>query len=133
MLGPMVPPLLTAALLVLAPSPASAPALLLGQEQESSPPRWHGHERLDFEVAGKPARLVVPTNPAPGRPWVWRARFPDFHAGPDRILLERGFHIAHVDTGGMLGGPKAMAIWDRFYEVTSERTTGSRPGRPSRG
>ena len=119
MLGPMVPQLLTAALLSLALSPSATAA----QDRAADPgsaaaaPRWHGYERLDLEVDGKRARLILPEHPAPGRPWVWRARFPDFHAGPDRILLERGFHIAHVDTGGMLGGPKAMAIWDRFYEV----------------
>lgn len=119
MLGPMVPQLLTAALLSLALSPSAAAA----QDRAADPgsaaaaPRWHGYERLDLEVDGKRARLILPEHPAPGRPWVWRARFPDFHAGPDRILLERGFHIAHLDTGGMLGGPKAMAIWDRFYEV----------------
>ena len=89
---------------------------------------WHGHERLDFEVAGKAARLVVPANPAPGRPWVWRARFPDFHAEPDRILLERGFHVAHVDTTGMLGSPRAMAIWDRFYDhLRTEHRLAAKP------
>ncbi|MGB0332000.1 MAG: alpha/beta hydrolase family protein, partial [Planctomycetota bacterium] len=115
----MVPQLQTAALLSLALFPSAIAAQDRGIEPApvAAVTRWHGYERLDLEVAGKRARLIVPEHPAPGRPWVWRARFPDFHIGPDRILLERGFHIAHVDTGGMLGGPKAMAIWDRFYEV----------------
>ncbi len=128
MLGPMVPPLLIAALLVLAPLATTAAAQDGAREPEPGAPRWHGHERLDFEVAGKRARLILPEHPAPGRPWVWRARFPEFHVGPDRILLERGFHVAHVDTGGMLGGPKAMEVWDRFYEhLRSEHGLAARP------
>jgi sialidase-1 len=91
-----------------------------GTAEETDVARWNGHRRLDFVVSGKPARLVIPEHPAPGRPWVWRARFPDFHTGADLILLERGFHIAHVDTEGMLGGLKAMAIWDVFYDTLRE-------------
>ena len=59
---------------------------------------------------------------------MWRARFPDFHPGPDRLLLERGFHVAHVDTAGMLGGARAMEVWDRFYEqVRAEHGLAARP------
>ncbi|MEM9378555.1 MAG: GDSL-type esterase/lipase family protein [Planctomycetota bacterium] len=83
-----------------------------GQEETSD---WNGYRRIDLEIEGTPARLVLPEHAAPGRPWVWRARFPDFHAESDRILLERGFHVAHVDTGGMFASPRAMEIWDAFY------------------
>lgn len=130
MLDPMLPTLLIAALLSLTTTPSAAPCQDGGTSagSQATTSRWHGHERLDFEVAGKRARLILPEHPAPGRPWVWRARFPDFHAGPDRILLDRGFHIAHVDTGGMLGGPRAMAIWDRFYDLLrAEHELGPRP------
>ena len=81
---------------------------------------WHGFARYDFEVDERPCRVIVPENAAPGRPWVWRARFPDFHAEADQILLERGFHIAHIDTNGMLGSPRAMAHWDAFYAEMTE-------------
>ncbi|MEM6568085.1 MAG: GDSL-type esterase/lipase family protein [Planctomycetota bacterium] len=77
---------------------------------------WNGYRRVDMEIAGRAARLVLPEHAAPGKPWVWRARFPDFHADSDLILLERGFHVAHVDTGGMFGGPRSMAVWDAFYD-----------------
>ena len=127
-----------AALLALLPAPLAARAARVAAIQDggggsaaqvaTSTSDWHGFERLDFEVAGRRARLVRPAHPAPGRPWVWRARFPDFHAGPDRLLLERGFHVAHVDTGGMLGGPRAMAVWDRFYErLRAEHGLAARP------
>lgn len=98
------------------PAPAQ-PASLLPQAEGTIETSWHGHRRLDFFVEGKPSRLVTPKHPAPGRPWVWRARFPDYHTEPDLILLERGYHIAYCDTAGMLGGAQAMAIWDVFYET----------------
>lgn len=83
--------------------------------------RWRGFERHDFEVDGRSAYVVSPRGAAPGRPWVWRARFPNFHAAADLILLERGFHVAYLDTAGMLGSPRAMGHWDAFYQFVTER------------
>ena len=77
---------------------------------------WNGYSRYDFQVDGRNCYVVTPKKPAPGNPWVWRARFPGFHIEADLLLLERGFHIAHMDTGGMLGSPGALDHWDKFYE-----------------
>jgi predicted peptidase len=51
----------------------------------------------------------LPKEVAEGRPWVWRARFPSYHTEADELLLAGGFHIAYMNTGGMLGSPKAKA------------------------
>ena len=90
------------------------------QRVEANGLEWNGYPRIDLSIEAKSARLVSPKHPAPGRPWVWRARFPDFHTGCDLILLERGFHIAYIDTGGMHGGLEAMKIWDAFYKEMHE-------------
>ena len=76
---------------------------------------WNGFQKFEFKVDDKDAYVVAPTNPAPGNPWVWRARFPNFHAEADLILLRRGFHIVRINTDGMFGSPKAMEHWDRMY------------------
>lgn len=76
---------------------------------------WRGYTRYDFPFAGKKAYVVVPKEVRKGRPWVWRARFPGFHAEADLLLLQRGFHVAHLDTGGMLGSDRALDLWDQFY------------------
>lgn len=78
---------------------------------------WYGYTRYDFPFAGKKAYVVVPKEVRKGSPWVWRARFPGFHAEADLLLLERGFHIAHLDTGGMLGSDPALDLWDQFYQA----------------
>jgi len=77
--------------------------------------QWNGHDRFDFTVAGRPCHVVVPKRPAPGRPWVWRARFPNYHTQVDLLLLGRGFHVAHMNTGGMFGSDRALKDWDAFY------------------
>jgi sialidase-1 len=82
---------------------------------------WHGFDRYDFEVDGRPAYVVVPKQPAKGNPWVWRARFPGFHDEIDQVLVKAGFHIARINTDGMLGGPRAMKHWDAFYAFVIER------------
>ena len=89
---------------------------LVAPEWEGEVSNWNGFDKTDFKFDSRNAFIVAPKTPAPGNPWVWRARFPGFHAESDLILLSRGFHIAHIDTNGMLGSPKAMKFWDKFYQ-----------------
>ncbi|RCS46392.1 hypothetical protein DTL42_15615 [Bremerella cremea] len=77
---------------------------------------WHGYERFDFSVDDRPAYVVTPQQAAAGNPWVWRARFPGFHAEADLLLLEQGFHIAYINTDNMFGSERAMKHWDKFYD-----------------
>jgi len=82
---------------------------------------WLGCERHDFEVDGRACWVVAPRVRAAGNPWVWRARFPQFHTELDEALLEEGLHIAYLDTAGMLGSPRALDHWDRFYDDMIQR------------
>jgi len=85
------------------------------------PTNWKGFKKHDFEVDGRKCYVVAPKHAAPGNPWVWRARFPGFHAEADLILLQRGFHIAHVNTNGMLGSDAALDHWDKFYDTLTNK------------
>ncbi|MDB6169478.1 MAG: hypothetical protein JWM88_2342 [Verrucomicrobia bacterium] len=83
---------------------------------------WHGYRRLDFVVAGRPALLICPAKPAPGKPWVWRAEwFGERHAPQVSLaLLERGWHLAYMNAADLYGAPPAMALFDAYYQrVTS--------------
>ena len=82
---------------------------------------WKGFKRYDFTFEQRNARLIVPDKPLPGIPWIWRARFPDWHTEADSILVSRGFHIAYVNTDDMFGSPGAMAVWNRFYLFLTEK------------
>ena len=90
--------------------------------------QWHGFDRFHFKVADRDAYLVAPEKSAPGNPWVWRARFPDFHFEMDVELLKAGYHVAYVNVAGMFGSPRAMKIGDAFYEyITGERKLSTTP------
>lgn len=83
--------------------------------------RWKGFSREVFPFDGHPAFVTKPANPAPGRPWVWRTSFPDFHSEIDEELLRRGFHVAYVDVVAMLGSDASLEIMERFQSVCIER------------
>ncbi|MFB9057315.1 GDSL-type esterase/lipase family protein [Mariniflexile ostreae] len=76
---------------------------------------WKGFERLHFKIEGKAAFLTRPEKPLPGNPWLWRGRFPDYHAEIDSMLLAKGFHVAYINTDNQFGSPKAVAVWSEFY------------------
>ena len=86
------------------------------------------YPRLDGIVDGCPATLVVPREPAEGRPWIWRAEFFDAFPGADLALLARGWHLAYIQVGNTFGAPDALAHWDPFYALlTTEFGLAPRP------
>jgi sialidase-1 len=89
---------------------------------------WSGFEKYTFKFENKTAWVKVPKKSAPGNPWVWRGRWADFHTGTDLILLQKGFHIAYLETGGMLGCDAALDLWDKFYdEMTGKYKMSKKP------
>ena len=78
---------------------------------------WQACDCYNFRVADRAALVVVPKDEAPGRPWIWRARFFGHEPQADLALLGKGFHVAYVDVVNLYGGPEAVAIWDQFYEL----------------
>ena len=84
--------------------------------------QWHGFDQYHFQVADRNAYLVVPKEARKGMPWIWRARFPGFHAEMDIELAGKGYHIGYVDVAGLFGGPRAIEIGDQFYtQMTTTR------------
>ena len=76
---------------------------------------WKGFKRYDFKHQKRAARLIIPNNPLPGNPWIWRARFPEWHTEADSILVAEGFYLAYINTDNKYGSPHAINIWDSFY------------------
>lgn len=81
---------------------------------------WHGFQKVSFLVDGTPAYYVKPAKSIAGNPWVWRSSFPDWHISMDSILLEKGFHIAFINTDDRYGDPQAMLKWDDFYNYLTQ-------------
>lgn len=93
-------------------------------ERES---QWNGYRQLHFKIAGRAAYIVVPKQAAPAKPWVWRARFPGYHAEMDITLLGKGYHIAYVDVAELFGSPRAVKIGDQFYAHLLQHDFHSKP------
>lgn len=81
---------------------------------------FHGFAQHKFEHDGLKCLLVLPKEEAPGRPWIWRARFFGHRPEVDLALLEKGFHVAYVDVKNLYGSPEAVDRWNRFYAYLTE-------------
>ncbi len=82
---------------------------------------WHGFTRYDFQLDRRDCRIIVPEKSAPGKPWIWRARFPDWHYQMDSILIRKGFHVVYIDTDYLFGSPKCVEIWENFYKYLTSQ------------
>lgn len=81
---------------------------------------WKGFVRYDFDFNGRACRIVCPDKPAEGNPWVWNARFPDWHTGADSMLLSEGFYITYINTDEFNGSPEGVKIWDEYFRYLTE-------------
>lgn len=76
---------------------------------------WHGYAHYTFPVDGRTCYVVVPHATAPGKPWIWRARFWGHEPQTDLALLARGFHLVYMDVADLFGSPGAVAHWNAFH------------------
>lgn len=81
--------------------------------------QWQGYERLDFEVAGRPALLVQPRQTAKGAPWIWRTEFFGHEPQADVALLGRGWHVAYFKVSDMYGAPPAVELMAQFHAAVT--------------
>ena len=89
---------------------------------------FHGFTRHDFKFNDRKCIIVAPKKAAESKPWIWRARFFGHQPQTDIALLNRGWHVAYADVGGLFGAPQAVKFWDEFYEfVTTEYGFHQRP------
>lgn len=80
-----------------------------------------GYATLDSILNDVKFKLVFPKNPNKAKNWIWRARFWGHEPQTDLALLERGFHVAYIDVGGLFGNEKAINIWDDFYSFMTNK------------
>jgi pimeloyl-ACP methyl ester carboxylesterase len=85
--------------------------------------RQYDAPRLDLEVAGHPACLIVPESRPRPTPWVWYAptfagRLPsDLHTWIATRLLAAGVAIAGVDVGESYGSPAGRQAFTAFRDA----------------
>ncbi len=77
---------------------------------------WHGYKLLEKELNGVAYKVVFPKKANKNKNWIWRARFWGHEPQTDLALLEKGFHLVYIDVVNLFGSPKAVAIWNNFYD-----------------
>jgi pimeloyl-ACP methyl ester carboxylesterase len=82
---------------------------------------YHGFQTIDFEVNDRHCRVAVPKHIAPGKPWVWRARFWGHEPQTDIALLGEGFHVAYTDVGALFGNDDAVSQFAAFHAFMTEK------------
>jgi len=101
---------------------------LSAAEFEGKLGKFHGFTMHDFMLEGIRCKVVKPKKPAPGKPWIWRARFWGHQPQLDVSLLERGWHVAYCDVGNLFGNSEAVKRWDNFYaHVITKHNFNKRP------
>ena len=61
--------------------------------------------------------VIEPEKPLPGRPWAWRGEFFGAFPNADIELVRKGWHLAYMNVPNLFGSPKAVAHWEKFYDV----------------
>ena len=79
--------------------------------------RWEGFIRHDFKVDGTDVIVVEPATALPGRSWAWRGEFFGAFPNADIELLKKGWHLAYLGVPDQFGSPKAVARWEKLYDV----------------
>ncbi len=57
-----------------------------------------------------------PQHPSAGRPWAWRPEFRGAFDAVDRLLLENGWHLLHLQLEDQYGSPFARETFARFLD-----------------
>lgn len=85
-----------------------------------------------FEVDGHQAFLYTPTNPAPGKPWLWYAPTLKGVSLVQRKLyfdglMTAGIALAGFDLGEVRGAPQSTAKFTLFYDEMVKRGWSAKP------
>ena len=88
---------------------------------------YFSFEIHDFTVDNCPCKVVVPKDPLPGRPWIWKAEF--FTAFPtfELEMVKKGFYLAFMSVGNTFGCPSAMDHFEKFYDAMTAWGFSKRP------
>lgn len=81
---------------------------------------WNGFDCFNFQIDGRPARVVCPKEPADGNPWVWRAVFFGHEPQTEIAMLSHGWYVAWIGTSDLCGSPKCTAERTLLYELLTK-------------
>lgn len=77
--------------------------------------KWNGFKIKEATLNGVAYKVVFPKKANANKNWIWRARFWGHEPQTDIALLNAGFHLVYIEVSNLFGSPKAVDIWDGFY------------------
>ncbi len=81
---------------------------------------WNGFDCYNFQIDGRPARVVCPKEAASGNPWVWRAVFFGHEPQTEIAMLNHGWYVAWIGTSDLLGSPACNAERTSLYNLLTQ-------------
>ena len=89
---------------------------------------FHGRALYSVQIGNDKAQVLVPENPAAGRPWVLASQLYASNSAPvaymtrtEIELVKRGIHVVSLPLGNTFGAPQAIAKYDGVYrEMTGK-------------
>ena len=81
---------------------------------------WKGFERLDFQVQGRDAILMIPSLPRTDKKWLFKTEY--FGAFPafELEMLNRGYYVAHIKNTTRWCLPEDTDAQANFCQVLAE-------------
>ncbi|PAW76569.1 MAG: hypothetical protein B9S32_14420 [Verrucomicrobia bacterium Tous-C9LFEB] len=79
--------------------------------------RWNGFERVSFDFQNRASHLVLPPEPLPGNPWLWRPTFFDAWPSADIALIQKGFHLAYTEVLADYASPTGIRHGKAFHDL----------------
>jgi pimeloyl-ACP methyl ester carboxylesterase len=93
---------------------------LTALETWGDPLTWRDLNGRTGIVEGHTCKIIVPRQPKPGLPWVWRTEFFDAFPNADEALVRAGYHLVYLDVQNQFGGPKAVALGNALYNLVTK-------------
>ncbi|GBL43576.1 hypothetical protein EMGBD4_10750 [Verrucomicrobiota bacterium] len=72
-------------------------------------------------IDGKAVTVKVPTQAAPGKPWLWVGEFGGHLKSLEDGLVAKGWHVVYVGVSNQFGSARSMATWDKVYADLREK------------
>jgi pimeloyl-ACP methyl ester carboxylesterase len=91
-------------------------ASCMAQDNTVKKSTWNGFVREDFKLNGAKCIVVIPNEPAKGKPWIWRPEFFGHEPQSDMALLKNGFYAVYINMNNSFGCPRALEQMDAFYD-----------------
>ncbi len=89
---------------------------------------FNGAALYSFPIGLDSVQVLVPENPAPGRPWVLASQLYAMNSAPvtymtrtELELVKRGFHVVSLPLGNTFGAPNAISKYDGLYREMTDK------------